>query len=64
MRTVLDYKSKRIYLIPESDKEASIFPSDLTFRLSCFYTYDAGENGNEFALVITERKAITERKRR
>jgi len=51
----IEYGKERIYLIPENEKdkeqlEAAVPEASKAF---CFYTMDAGAEGNETGLVIT-----------
>ena len=51
----VEYGKGRIYLIPENEKDERQLETTVPYIRDSllFYTYDAGKEGNEFALVIT-----------
>ena len=59
----VEYEKGRIYLIPENMTDEHQLETTIpNVRNSLlFYTYDAGKEGNEFALVITHINRWKER---
>ena len=53
----LQYKKNRIYIIPENEDDVDILKSVVpkASEVLCFYTTDAGTEGNERGLVVTTK---------
>jgi uncharacterized membrane protein len=51
----VEYEKDRIYLLPENEKDKQQLKQavPLASNTFCFYTFDAGKEGNKQALVIT-----------
>ena len=53
----VEYGKERIYLIPENEEDERMLRIVVPYagEVFCWFTFDAGKEGNESALVITHK---------